>query len=73
MRTISTLKVEVFADEVFVFTPTATCRTARWRHPIDFAYAIHSAVATSMVGAKVNGRIVTFDMCRVQTATSWRS
>ena len=59
---IHSLKVDMFADEVFVFTPNGDVQNLpAGATPIDFAYAIHSAVGNRMVGANVNNRIVTFD------------
>ena len=59
---VNSLKIDMFDDEVFVFTPKGkiVSRPAG-STPIDFAYAIHSGVGNAMVGAKVNNRIVNID------------
>ena len=59
---IHSLKVDMFADEVFVFTPRGdVINLPAGATPIDFAYSIHSAIGNTMVGAKINGRMVGFD------------
>ncbi len=59
---VHSLRVDMFSDEVFVFTPKGDVKSLpAGATPIDFAYSIHSAIGNSMTGARVNGRIVTFD------------
>ena len=59
---VNTVKMDIFADEVFVFTPRGDVIDLPVSSvPIDFAYRIHTDVGNRCVGAKVNGRIVPLD------------
>ncbi|HET9131236.1 MAG TPA: RelA/SpoT family protein, partial [Terriglobia bacterium] len=56
---LSTLKVDLYPEEVYTFTPKGSVITLpREATPIDFAYAIHTEVGHTCVGAKINGRMV---------------
>ncbi len=56
---METMKVDLFEDEVFVFTPKGEVKSlAAGATPLDFAYEIHTDVGHRCVGAKVNGKIV---------------
>ena len=59
---VNSLKIDMFDDEVFVFTPKGKIVSLpAGSTPIDFAYAIHSGVGNALVGAKVNARICNID------------
>ena len=59
---LQALKVDIFHDETFVFTPKGDVITLpQGSTVVDFAYAIHSQIGNKMVGAKINGMIVPFE------------
>lgn len=72
---LDSVKFDLFADEVFVFTPNgAVIELPRGATPVDFAFAIHTQVGEQCVGAKVNGRMVPLrhvldsgDTCEIMT------
>ncbi|MBQ2750074.1 MAG: bifunctional (p)ppGpp synthetase/guanosine-3',5'-bis(diphosphate) 3'-pyrophosphohydrolase [Clostridia bacterium] len=77
---IHSMKVDLFDDEVYVFTPKGdVIALPVGSNPIDMAYAIHSAVGNRLVGAKVNGRMVPIDytlkngeVCEILTSSASR-
>ena len=59
---VQSMKIDMFDDEVFVYTPKGRIVSLpNGSTPIDFAYAIHSGVGNSMIGAKINNRIANID------------
>ncbi|MDQ4130318.1 MAG: bifunctional (p)ppGpp synthetase/guanosine-3',5'-bis(diphosphate) 3'-pyrophosphohydrolase, partial [Actinomycetota bacterium] len=77
---VETLKVDLFEDEVFVFTPKGEVKSLpAGATPLDFAYEIHTDVGHRCVGAKVNGKVVPLryelqsgDICEVLTSKQER-
>ena len=59
---MESLRIDLFNDEVFVFTPTGdVINLPAGSTPIDFAYRVHTAIGNLCVGAKIDGRIVPLD------------
>lgn len=59
---LETLKIDLFEDEVFVFTPKGDVKNLpAGSTPVDFAFSVHTDVGMRCIGAKVNGRIVPLD------------
>ena len=59
---MSEMSVNVFSDQIFVFTPKGDIITLpKGSTPVDFAYAIHSKLGNELTIAKVNGQVVPLD------------
>jgi GTP diphosphokinase / guanosine-3',5'-bis(diphosphate) 3'-diphosphatase len=76
---MESLKIDLYSDEVFVFTPKGDVLSLpRGATPLDFAYTIHTEVGHRTVGARVNGRLVTLshelvsgDSVEIITSRDW--
>ncbi len=56
---LENVRIDLFPDEVYVFTPTGEVKTLpKGATPVDFAYRIHTEVGNQCIGGKVNGRLV---------------
>ncbi|GBE30873.1 GTP pyrophosphokinase [bacterium BMS3Bbin04] len=61
---MKTLKINLFTDEVFVFTPRGRLiQLPAESTPVDFAFAVHTDIGLTTLGAKINGRMVPLDKC----------
>ncbi len=59
---IQDLKIDVFKDRIFVFTPKGDVKDLpQGATPVDFAYAVHTEIGNKCIGAKVNGKMVPLD------------
>jgi len=59
---METLKIDLFSDEVYVFTPKGDVKTLPFGStPVDFAYAVHTNIGNRCVGSRINGKMVTLD------------
>lgn len=59
---LENLKIDLFTDEVFVFTPKGDVKSLKaGSTPIDFAYSIHSDIGNKMIGGKINGKLESLD------------
>ena len=59
---LENLKIDLFTDEVFVFTPKGDVKSLKaGSSPIDFAYSIHSDIGNKMIGAKINCKLESLD------------
>ena len=67
-------KLELFQDQVFCFSPKGRLiAMPRGATPIDFAYAVHTDIGNSCIGAVINGRQMPLTNFSSETATRWRS
>ncbi len=59
---METLKIDLFSDEVYVFTPKGDVKSLpAGSTPVDFAYTVHTNIGNRCVGARINGKMVPLD------------